>query len=155
MLILHLILKCQCASPSPRIKISKHQYYWYLGPETSCFGGFLFTVGRLPASWLPWWFKWQRTLLQCGSPGFDPWVGKSPWRREQLPTPVSNLAWRIPWTVQWGHKELDTTEQLSLWPLSHQIQQGTLFLIFNSQKCLHVSPNVPWGHNLSQLRTTD
>ena len=25
---------------------------------------------------------------QCGKPGFDPWVWKIPWRREQLPTPV-------------------------------------------------------------------
>ena len=24
---------------------------------------------------------------QCGRPGFDPWVGKIPWRRERLPTP--------------------------------------------------------------------
>ena len=23
-----------------------------------------------------------------GRPGFNPWVGKIPWRREQLPTPV-------------------------------------------------------------------
>ena len=26
--------------------------------------------------------------MQCGRPGFDPCVGKIPWRREQLPTPV-------------------------------------------------------------------
>ena len=26
----------------------------------------------------------------------------------------SILAWRIPWTIPWGCKELDTTEQLSL-----------------------------------------
>ena len=26
--------------------------------------------------------------LQCGRPGFDPWVGKIPWRREWIPTPV-------------------------------------------------------------------
>ena len=30
---------------------------------------------------------------------FDPWVGKIPWRRKQLP-PCSILAWRIPWTIQ-------------------------------------------------------
>ena len=29
-----------------------------------------------------------RIYLQCGRSGFDPWVGKIPWRREQLPTPV-------------------------------------------------------------------
>ena len=26
--------------------------------------------------------------LQCGRPGSDPWVGKIPWRRDRLPTPV-------------------------------------------------------------------
>ena len=31
---------------------------------------------------------WQRICLQCRRPGFDPWVGKIPWRRERLPTPV-------------------------------------------------------------------
>jgi len=30
---------------------------------------------------LPWWLS--------GRPGFDPWVGKIPWRREWLPTPIS------------------------------------------------------------------
>ena len=30
----------------------------------------------------------ERIHLQCKRPGFDPWVGKSPWRRERLPTPV-------------------------------------------------------------------
>ena len=35
-----------------------------------------------------WWLRWQRIYLQCGRPGFDPWVRKIPWRRERLPTPV-------------------------------------------------------------------
>ena len=26
--------------------------------------------------------------MQCGRPEFDSWVGKIPWRRERLPTPV-------------------------------------------------------------------
>ena len=26
--------------------------------------------------------------LQCGRPGFDPWVGNIPWRRPWQPTPV-------------------------------------------------------------------
>ena len=30
----------------------------------------------------------KRIPLQCGRPGFDPWVGKIPWRRKRLPTPV-------------------------------------------------------------------
>ena len=48
-----------------------------------------------------------------------PELGKIPWRREQIPIPVlwpgelheqRSLAGYSPW----GHKELDTTEQLSL-----------------------------------------
>ena len=27
-------------------------------------------------------------ISQCGRPGFDPWVGKIPWRRKWQPTPV-------------------------------------------------------------------
>ena len=37
---------------------------------------------------LPLWLSWQRIFLQCGRPGFDLWVGKIPWRRGRLPTPV-------------------------------------------------------------------
>ena len=59
---------------------------------------------------LPYWLS----CLQCGRPGSDPWVGKIPWRRERLPTP---LFW--PGEVHglhspWGCKESDTTERLSL-----------------------------------------
>ena len=32
------------------------------------------------------WLSWSRIRLQCR---FNPWVGKMPWRRERLPTPVS------------------------------------------------------------------
>ena len=51
---------------------------------------------------------------RCRSHGFDPWVGKIPWRRKWKPTPVV-LAWRIPWTEEpvgyspWGHRESHTT----------------------------------------------
>ena len=50
--------------------------------------------------------------------GFDPWVGKIPWRRAWQPSPVfwpgesrgqrSQVGYS-----PWGHKELDTTERLS------------------------------------------
>ena len=52
-------------------------------------------VKNLPAMWRP---------------GFNPWVGKIPWRRERLLTPVF-------WPEEfhglyspWGRKELDMTE---------------------------------------------
>ena len=37
---------------------------------------------------LPCWLSWQRIRLKFERPGFDPWVGKIPWRREWLPIPV-------------------------------------------------------------------
>ena len=37
---------------------------------------------------LPWWLRRLSVCLQCGSPGFDPWVGKIPWRRKWQSTPV-------------------------------------------------------------------
>ena len=39
--------------------------------------------------------------LQCGRPGFDPWVGKIPWRRAWQPTPVF-LPGESPWTEESG-----------------------------------------------------
>ena len=36
-----------------------------------------------------------------GRPGFDPWVGKIPWRRK-CQTHSSIVAWRIPWTEEPG-----------------------------------------------------
>ena len=68
---------------------------------------------------LPWWLSRLRIRPQCGRPGFNPWVGKIPWRRERLPTLVfqpgefhgqRSLAGYSPW----GCKESDMTEQLSL-----------------------------------------
>jgi len=65
-------------------------------------------------TWLPWWLSWWRIRLQCGRSGFDPWVGKIPWRRETLPSPVF-------WPGEFhglysprGREEWDTTEWLSL-----------------------------------------
>ena len=53
--------------------------------------------------------------LQCGRPGFDPWVRKIPWRRKWQPTPVlspgKSHGRRIPAGYSsWGHKESDMTE---------------------------------------------
>ena len=48
-------------------------------------------------------------------PGFDPWVGKLPWRRKWLPTPVflpgeSHGQRSLVGYSAWGYKESDTTE---------------------------------------------
>ena len=62
-------------------------------------------------------------------PGFDPWVGKFPWRRERLPTPVFWPGEFHGLYSPWGHKELDTTEWLSLFIL--RLKSYSL-LIWNS-----------------------
>ena len=59
-----------------------------------------------------------KNRLQCGRPGFDPWVRKIPWRRAWQPTPVlvpenpygqRSLASYSPW----GCKESDMSEILN------------------------------------------
>ena len=55
-----------------------------------------------------------KNLPASRRPGFNPWVGKIPWRSEWLPTPVF---WPREFRVlysPWGRKESDTAEQLSL-----------------------------------------
>ena len=41
-----------------------------------------------PSIHLSWWLRWERICLQCWRLGVDLWVGKIPWRRKCLPTPV-------------------------------------------------------------------
>ena len=50
--------------------------------------------------------------------GFDPWVGKVPWRRERQPTPVllprrSHGQRSQAGYSPWGHKESDMNERLN------------------------------------------
>ena len=42
----------------------------------------------LQYSWASLVAQLVKNLPQCGRSGFNPWVGKIPWRRERLPTPV-------------------------------------------------------------------
>ena len=41
-----------------------------------------------PSPGLPCWLSGKESACQCRRPGFDPWVGKIPWRRKWQPTPV-------------------------------------------------------------------
>ena len=79
----------------------------------------------------------KELTCQCRRCSFDPWVGKMPWRREWQPTPVflpeeflgqRSLAGYNPW----GHKELDTTEQLTL---SVQLFNNDPPSILNTEIC--------------------
>ena len=58
--------------------------------------------------------KTHKDYLNClWMTWFNPWVGKIPWRRERLPTPVFWPGEFHELYSPWGHKESDTTEQLS------------------------------------------
>ena len=70
-----------------------------------------------PISGLPWWLRWYSVCLQCGRPGFNPWVGKIPWRREWQPSPVllpgkSHGQRSLVGYSPWGRKESDATDRL-------------------------------------------
>ena len=80
-------------------------------------------------------------------PGFDPLVGKIPWRRERLPTPVF---WPGEFHGLYGprdRKESDTTEQgrpslsLSLFPSSQQSSQNDPCKTCQVMSFLHAEPS--------------
>ena len=94
--------------------------------EVQRWGGWVCSSAIWSGEWMsqfrpPWTslVTQQRIHLQCRRPRFYPWVGKIPWRREWLPTPVSlpgeshgqrSLTGYSPW----GHTESDTTGELTL-----------------------------------------
>ena len=57
------------------------------------------------------------------------WVGKIPWRRERLPTPIFWPREFHGLYGSWGHKESDTTERLSLSLVPPQGKGGTKTLM--------------------------
>ena len=67
-------------------------------------------VYSLQYSWASLVAQLVKILLQCGRPGFDPWVGKILWRREKLPFPVFWPGAFHGLYSPWGCKESDTTE---------------------------------------------
>ena len=108
-----------------------------IGKESACNAG---NIGSIPGSGrsaregigYPLQYSWASSLVaqlvknlreestgkECSRSEFDPWVGKIPWRKEWLPTPVflpgefyeqRSLMGYSPW----GLKESDTTEQLT------------------------------------------
>ena len=61
-----------------------------------------------------------KKLPESGRPGFNPWVGKTAWRRAWQPTPLflpgeSHGQWSLAGYCPWGGKESDMTERLSTW----------------------------------------
>ena len=67
---------------------------------------------------LPWRLSGKEPACQSRRLRFDPWVGKIPWRRKWQPTPVhlpgkSHGQRSLVGYSPQGHKESDTTEQLT------------------------------------------
>ena len=64
---------------------------------------------------LPWWLSGKKSTCQCGRHGFDPWVGKTPTKKEIghplqyscLGNPMNRGVWGA--TAHGVTKELDTT----------------------------------------------
>ena len=52
---------------------------------------------------LPLWFRRSRIHLQCRRPGFDPSVGKMPWRGKGYPLQYSGLESSMYYSP-WGHR---------------------------------------------------
>ena len=95
-------------------RIFFHQYLWY----TRDWG-------------LPWWLSGKQFACQCRKcrrRGFDPWVGKIPWKREWLTSPVflpgkSHEQRTLAGYSSWGAK---SQTQLSNWAWNEISRQGFL-----------------------------
>ena len=77
----------------------------------------------------------KESACNVGDPGSIPGSGRCPGEGNGNPLQYSFLAWRISWTDEpgriyspWGHKELDTTERL------------TVFCFFFSRQFLSSKP---------------
>ena len=63
---------------------------------------------------LPWWLSGKESTSPCRRCGFDPWIGKIPWRRKWQPTPVvlsgkSHGQRSLAGYSLWGRTESDMT----------------------------------------------
>ena len=69
--------------------------------------------------------QWKESACQCKRPGFNPWVGKIPWRRKWQSTPIllpgkSHGQRSLVGYSPRGRKELDMTERLHFTSLRKQ-----------------------------------
>ena len=137
-------LSQKVALTSPRFKrrgIRPSLWIWGLtgsstGKESACNAGDLGSIpgsGRstgeeisypLQYSWVSLGAQLVKNPPASGRPRFYPWVGKIPWRREWIPTPVFWPGELHELYSPWGHKESDTTQWLSLslwkWGVGHR-----------------------------------
>ena len=86
-----------------------------VGPLTETLELLINKISSLCPCRLPLWLSSKEPNCQFRRPGFDPWVGKIPWKRAWLPTPVflpgeSHEQRSLAGCIPCGHKQLVTTE---------------------------------------------
>ena len=104
-------------------------------------------------------------VMQCGRPGFDPWVRKIPWKRKWKPNPVFLPGEYHGQRSLPGYKELDRTEVTehahtqSVYILNYLcVMINCCFCSSVSQLCLSLCdpmdcsmPGLPVPHHLSEF----
>ena len=74
-------------TPTPFIAASSGFAHILTRVPTGC-PTFSFLSPAMLTMRLPWWLLGKESARRCRWPGFHPGVGKIPWRRKWLPTPV-------------------------------------------------------------------
>ena len=92
-----------------------------------------------------------KICLQCRRPRFNPWVEKIPWRSEWQPTLVflpgkSHGQRNLESCSSWGHKELDTTEQLTFF---QSLGRGEYRQVGERRRLPTISPTTVLGNFFS------
>ena len=85
----------------------------YLFLMVTLWGGYFLSIYLFGFRWLPKWLSGKEFTCQCRrcrKCGFDPCVGKIPWKRTWQPTPVCLPGKSLEGYSPWGCKESDTTE---------------------------------------------
>ena len=74
---------------------------------------------RLILEFLPCGSDGKKICLQCGRPGFDPWIRKIPWSKE-MATHSRILVRRIPWTQEPGGLQFTGSQRVGRdWATKH------------------------------------
>ena len=104
--------------------------------------------------------QWLRICLQCRRRGFDPWVGKIPWKSKWHPTPIF-LPEKIPLISQWessqvghnpwDHKESDTSKQAQNPTMLFYIKDSSIQGFGAEEGVLETIPQGQWGMTNSRL----
>ena len=108
---------------------------------------------------LSWWLRWWGVCLQCGRPGFDPWVGKIPSRSKWQPNPVllpgEFHGWRsLEGYSPWDHRENVLLQLVSL-EVRFQMELRLLISCLSNGALRRVShgPGVVTGVLVSRRRS--